>query len=130
MSADPDSSKFYTVIAQEGLNACKLAAAGGHEGLVRLLLQSGADVNAADEVTRRHLASQTQRQQLTLLPIPSPVLLRGAVQPYGNKGCLINVCILVLLKKKFFNLTTIIPCILQSGTATSFHVLVKLEGLI
>ena len=69
---DSDSSKFHTAIAQEGLTACKLAAAGGHEGLVRLLLQSGAEFNAADEVMRRHVASQTQRPRLTLLPIPSP----------------------------------------------------------
>ena len=29
-----------------------VAAAGGHDAMVRLLLQSGAEVNAADEVMR------------------------------------------------------------------------------
>ena len=41
------------------------AAADGHDAMVRLLLQSGAEVNATDEVMRRHSlggAAHTRRR--------------------------------------------------------------------
>ncbi len=35
---------------QDGVSALSMAIVGGHVALVRLLLENGADVNAADEV--------------------------------------------------------------------------------
>ena len=46
-------------VVQDGCTACMMAAQGGHEAVVRLLLQSGAEVNATAEVMRRLRASQT-----------------------------------------------------------------------
>ena len=60
-SADSDSALPRNTVAQEagafhGGTACMLAASCGHEAVVRLLLQSGAEVNAAIEVMRRRRA--------------------------------------------------------------------------
>ena len=78
----PNQARPRTADAQDGITACIKAALGGHEAVVRLLLESGAEVNAADEVMR---AAAKPRGSNCRSP-PVSQAMSGAMG-YGIKGC-------------------------------------------
>ena len=81
-SADSETARSHSVDTQKGDTACIKAALGGHETVVRLLLESGAEVNAADEVMR---AAAKPRGSNCRSP-PVSQAMSGAMG-YGIKGC-------------------------------------------
>ena len=48
--ADPDAARPYNATTQGWINVTWMAAAGGHEAVVRLLLESGIKLNVKSKV--------------------------------------------------------------------------------
>ena len=60
-TSDSAFARSHSAVVQEGFTACMMAAENGNEALVRLLQQSGAEVNAADQVMRHYHTAAYER---------------------------------------------------------------------